>query len=115
TPNEAAQWKVGMRALARCRARCAPGEDRQGAVEQILRDQRLEVAALGAYTVLGHIDDAGVQLVAQQHADRLRRERLAASIREAPRPGPLQQFFLRVLACRVLHECASYERRPLRI
>jgi hypothetical protein len=40
-------------------------------VEQLIRDQRFEIAALAANAVLGHIDDARVKLVAQQHADRL--------------------------------------------
>jgi hypothetical protein len=40
-------------------------------VEQLLGDQRLEVATLPANAVLGHVHNSGVQLVAQQYADRL--------------------------------------------
>jgi pimeloyl-ACP methyl ester carboxylesterase len=42
-----------------------------GRGEQLFRDQRFEVAALVANAVLGHGHDAGVRLIAQQHADRL--------------------------------------------
>jgi hypothetical protein len=38
------------------------------AVEQLFRDQRFEVAALASNAALQHAYDAGVQLVAQQHA-----------------------------------------------
>ena len=69
--NEAAQGKVGMCALARRRARHTARQNRLDAVEQVFRDQWLEVAALGANAVLGDVDDPGVQLVAQQQADRL--------------------------------------------
>jgi hypothetical protein len=60
-----------MRSLTRRRAGHSSGEDRLDAIEQLFRDQRFEVAALAAHAVLGYVHDAGVQLVAQQHADRL--------------------------------------------
>jgi hypothetical protein len=60
-----------VRALLRRRARRPARKDRLDAVKQILRDQQFEVAALAANAVLAHIHDAGAQLVAQQHADRL--------------------------------------------
>lgn len=52
-----------MRELAwRC-ARHAISEDRLHTVEQILRDQRLEVAAFASDAVIGHVNDSGIQLV----------------------------------------------------
>jgi len=60
-----------MRALARCRVRQTPRQNRLDSVEQLFGDQRFEVASLGANAVLGDMHDAGVELVAQQHADRL--------------------------------------------
>ena len=40
-------------------------------VEDVLADQRLEVAALIANAKLRDVDDADVQAISQQHADRL--------------------------------------------
>ncbi len=57
TANQAAQRKVRMCAQTRRRARHAPRQNRLDAVAQVFRDQRLEVAALGANAVLGDIDD----------------------------------------------------------
>jgi hypothetical protein len=79
-PHEGAQWEVRVRALLRCGARQVPGQDRLHAVEEVLRDQRLEVAALSANVVLGDVHDAGIKLVPQQYADRLRCERTAARL-----------------------------------
>jgi hypothetical protein len=56
-----------MRSLARRRARHTTRQNGLHAVEQLLGDQRLEITALASDTVLGHVRDAGVQLVAQQH------------------------------------------------
>ncbi len=75
--------------LGRSRQRAA-GEDCLHAVEQVFGDQWLEVAALAAHAVLGHVHDAGVYLVALQDADRLQRERLPAAIREPPAPDQLE-------------------------
>ncbi|HVJ74596.1 MAG TPA: hypothetical protein VNB03_11265 [Casimicrobiaceae bacterium] len=60
-----------MRALLRRRARHATAQHCLRAVEQVFGNQRLEITALGANAVLGHVHDVGVQLVAQQHSDRL--------------------------------------------
>ena len=49
----------------------------------VSRDDRLEVAALAAHAVFRHVDDAGVELVAQEHADRLRAERLVPAVPQA--------------------------------
>jgi hypothetical protein len=78
--NEAAQRKVGMRTLARCSVQQTARQNRLDAIKQLFGDQRFEVAALSAYAVLGHIHDAGVELIEQQDADRLRRERFSAPI-----------------------------------
>jgi hypothetical protein len=82
-------------------------------VEEVLGNQRFEVAALAANAVLRHVHDAGVQLVAQQHADRLGRERLPAAIGEPPRPDPFQELFFGVSPRSVLLERSSNERRSL--
>jgi hypothetical protein len=71
--------KSGCPRLRR-RARKATRQHGLGALEQIFGDDRLEVAALIADAVLRHVDDAGVQLIAQQHADRLRAERLPTPV-----------------------------------
>jgi len=54
------------------------------AAEQVLGDQRLEVAAFSANAVFGDVHDAGIELVPEQHADRLRCERTAAAVGQAP-------------------------------
>jgi hypothetical protein len=40
-------------------------------VEQILGDQRFEVATLATNAILGDIHDSNIKLVAEQHTDRL--------------------------------------------
>jgi hypothetical protein len=65
--NEAAQRKVWMRPLARRRVRHPACQNRLEAVEQLF-NQRFEVATLASNAALQHAYDAGVQLVAQQHA-----------------------------------------------
>ena len=66
-----------MRALLWCGARNPPGQDRLHTEEQVLRDEWLEVAACSANAVFVDVHDAGIELVPQQHADRLRSERTA--------------------------------------
>jgi hypothetical protein len=101
-----------MRPLSGCGVRHSARQHRLHLVEQFLGDQRFEVASLGANAVLWDIHDASVELVAQQHADRLRRERLAAPVREAPGSDLLEQLFLRESATGVLLERAPNQRRP---
>jgi len=71
-----------MRSLSRRRTRCAPGQDRLHAVEQLLGDKWLEVAALSANAVLGGVHDAGVELLSQQLPNYLRRKRTIAVVRQ---------------------------------
>src|SRR5688500_9089723 len=82
--HEGAQWEVWVRPLLWRGARNSPGQDRLHTVEQVLGDQGLEVAAFSANAVLGDLHDAGIELVPQQHADRLRCKRTAATVRQAP-------------------------------
>ena len=44
--------------------------------------------------VLGNVHDAGIELVAQQHADRLRCERAAAPVGQAPGSLLLEELLL---------------------
>jgi hypothetical protein len=60
-----------MRSLARRRCWHSTRQDRLNAVEQLLGDQRLEVATLAANGVIRDVHDSGVELVAKQHTDRL--------------------------------------------
>jgi hypothetical protein len=60
-----------MRLQPRRRAREATRQYGPGTLEQVFGDDRLELAAPAAHAVLGHVDDAAVKLIAQQHADRL--------------------------------------------
>jgi hypothetical protein len=75
-----AHRKVRVPSQFRRRARKATRQHGLGTVEQLARDDRLEVTTLVSDAVLRHVDDAGVELIAQQHADGLRAERLAASV-----------------------------------
>ena len=72
-----------MRSLSGRGARQSSRQNRLRLVEQFFGDQRFEVTAFATNTVLGHVHDAGVDLVAQQYADRLRCQRLAAPVRKA--------------------------------
>jgi hypothetical protein len=69
--HEGAQWEVRVPPLLRRGARKSAGQDRPHAVEQVLGDQPLEIAAPSTNAVLRHVHDAGAQLIAKQHTDRL--------------------------------------------
>jgi hypothetical protein len=64
--------------------RNSPGQDCLNTVEQVLGNQGLEVTAFSANAVLDDVHDAGIELVPQQHSDRLRCERTAAPVGQAP-------------------------------
>lgn len=84
-------------------------------IEGVLADERLEVPTLAAHPVLGHVHDARVELMAEQHPDRLRAERLAAPATQTPRRHLLQQLLLREPPGGVLLEGPSHERRAFRV
>ncbi|HWI19624.1 MAG TPA: hypothetical protein VNT81_17850 [Vicinamibacterales bacterium] len=46
-------------------------QNRLGLIEDLFADQRIEVAALIANTKLRDVDDADIQSISQEHADRL--------------------------------------------
>ena len=113
--DEPAQREVRVRTPPRCRARQSPGKYCLRAVEQILRDERVEVASLCSDAVLGHIHDAGVELIAQQHPDRLRRERTAPAVRQAPGSRLLEHLLLKETPGCVLLEHSTHDRRAFRV
>jgi hypothetical protein len=90
--DETSQRKSRMRTLARCRARHTARQNRLDAIEQLFRDQRFEVAALAANTVLGHVYDAGVQLISEQHAD-------CCDVTDLPRRLVSPQILARFSSC----------------
>nr|WP_291986449.1 hypothetical protein [Luteitalea sp.] len=81
---EATQREIRVPLELRRQARRAARQHGLHAIEIVLTDQRLEVSTPAAHPVLGDVDDAGVELVAQQHPDRLRAERLAAPVAQSP-------------------------------
>jgi hypothetical protein len=81
--NEAAQREVRVRSLSRRRPRDSSRQHGLHLVEEVLGDQRLEVTALVSNTVLRYVDNACIELVAQQDADRLRREWLPSPVGES--------------------------------
>jgi hypothetical protein len=104
-----------VRALLRHRARQPTGKYRLRTVEQVLGDQGLEVAALSANAVLRNVHDARVELISQQHADGLRRQRPTAPVGQAPGLSLLEELFLRESTGYVLFERSPHERCALRI
>jgi hypothetical protein len=70
-----------MRSLLGSRTRLPARKHRLGAIEQVLGNQRLEVAALSATAVLGDVHDAGRRdsrpgLLARQHRWRVAQVRI---------------------------------------
>jgi hypothetical protein len=92
-------------------ARNSPGQDRLHTVEQVLGDQGLEVAAFCANAVLCDVHDAGIELVPQQHADRLRCQRMTGPIGQTPGLCLLEHLLLGETPCCVLLEYAAHNRR----
>ena len=81
-------------------------------------DQGLEVAAVSCeLRTQADVDDAGIELVPQQHADRLRCIVNGQPRRLVKAPGSLTapELLLSEAPGRVLFECSPYKRRPLRI
>jgi hypothetical protein len=68
--HESAQWEVRVRPLLWRRAGHATGQHGLDSVEQVLRNQRLEVTTLRAHAVFGYVHDARVEAIAPQHSDR---------------------------------------------
>ena len=99
-----AERKVRVCTLRRCLDRHATGQHRLRAVEQILGDQRLEIASPCADAVLRHVDETCIQPVVQQRPNRLRSERTTPAVRQAPGPRLLQHFLFGEAPGRVMLE-----------
>jgi len=112
-PHEGAQREVRVVPLLRRGFRKSPGQDRLHAVEQALGDQRLEIAALSANAVLRNVHDARIDLIAQQHSNRLRRKRTIPAVRQAPGACLLEHLLFGKTPSGVLLECSPHKRRPL--
>ena len=92
-----------------------PDKHRLHAVEQVLGDQRLEVAALSANAVLGHVHDAGVELISQQHPIAWDVSGRVAAVRQAPGACLLEHLLLGETPGGVLLEYAAHNRRAFRV
>jgi putative endonuclease len=67
---EGAECEIWVRTLLGRRAGHATGQHGLDSVEQVLRNQRLEVTTLRAHAVFGYVHDARVEAIAPQHSDR---------------------------------------------
>lgn len=84
-------------------------------MKQILGDQGHEIPASIAHAVLAHVNDAGVELVVQQHPDRLRAEWTSTPVPQAAGCCALQHLLLREARRGVLLKDPTNERPAFRI
>ena len=64
-------------------------------MEHVLADERFEIAVSVANPKLQDVDNTGIELVAEERADRLRSEWHAAKRPQSPRRHAVQDFLLR--------------------
>ena len=86
TPNETSEWKIRPASLTRRRWLNTSGQHRLDAIENVLAEERFEVATLPADAVVRNVDDADVQRVLQQRAECLRAQWEPFARRESAPP-----------------------------